>query len=138
MPFLIWYITCENDFAIVILSYFFCFLLLRFKRTWKQSMSFHYWLLLWWRRLKLLFKASQSALNHTDELKFFHGGHIYALDGRLRHPRALEWKFLLKIIGVVDVISWDFFSLSFFLSGTDYAFSFMGSNFPNWFWKQRI
>lgn len=89
--------------------------MLRFKRTWKQSMSFHYWLLLWWRRLRLLFKASQNALNRTDEWKFFLR-RTHALDGRLHHPWAPEWKFMLTFIGVVDLISWDFaFSYFFFL-----------------------
>lgn len=60
------------DFTTIVkLSYFFPFALLRFKKTWKLLMWFHYWPLLWWKRLRLLFKQSQNALIHTDELKSF-------------------------------------------------------------------
>lgn len=55
------------EFVIVKLSFLPPFSLLRFKRTWRLLMSFHYWLLLWWRRLRLLFKPSQSALIRIDE-----------------------------------------------------------------------
>lgn len=33
-------------------------------------MSSHYWLLLWWRRLRLLFKASQSVQIHIGETNY--------------------------------------------------------------------
>lgn len=59
------------SFTIVKLSYLFPLALLRFKRTWKLLMWFHCWPLLWWKRLRLLFKQSQNALIHTDELKSF-------------------------------------------------------------------
>lgn len=112
MSFLIWDIACKNELCHCnIILFCFYFLLLRFKRTWKQSMSFHYWLQLWWRRLKLLFKVSQSALILTDKLKLFHGEHIlYIICSRW------DWKFMLEVIGVIDVISsWYLGCFFFFL-----------------------
>lgn len=55
---------------------------------------------------------------------------MYTLNRKLHDPNEVECRFMLKLIGVVDVISsWEF--LLFFAvlpSGTGYA-PFMGSSF---------